>query len=84
MLPAVFALLEAAVEVLAVDADRDASTSVDEAAPQLPASCALPTPISTCLGCESHSQAWSDGSNACLDDRHDLNLPISGYRSGLR
>ena len=36
-----FALLEAAVEVLAADADRGASTSIDdEEAPRLPASCA--------------------------------------------
>jgi len=41
VLPAVFALLEAAVEVLAADADRGASTSIDdEEAPRLPASCA--------------------------------------------
>ena len=41
MLPAVFAMLEAAVEVLAADADRGTSTSIDdEEAPRLPASCA--------------------------------------------
>ena len=45
VLPAVFALLEAAVEVLAADADRGASTSIDdEEAPQLPASCACLKP----------------------------------------
>ena len=40
VLPAIFALLEAAVEVLAADAERAASASIDEPAPQLPARCA--------------------------------------------
>ena len=45
VLPAVFSLLEAAVEVLAADAERTASTSVDESAPRLSARCAPSRPV---------------------------------------
>jgi len=76
VLPAVFALLEAAVEVLAADADRSASTSIDdEEAPRLPASCACSS------YCKDKPAVWNGPSWALL---HQFQTLIASLHELLR